>query len=238
MKSIEEVQEFFETDIKPKLGYIEDWRIKTFKKFRKAKLGCLVPMIIVSILFLGNLLLYAFRKDSEWVPFVAGLTSFLIIMILPVAGYIVIRRNIRDKSSYNHYNVLFKQAVIDKLVKFMDNEITYCPWKNFVSGDELLGGEIFEHLIYYPIGYQGEDFFEGKIGDTKIKFYEIDGNDVEEILSSHRVAKHTRIPRCDRIPAIRTEIKSSILVAETQDDLSLPVCLAGKWNFRAKKRRR
>lgn len=179
MKSIDEVQDFFETDIKPKLTYIEEWRKKTQKKYRTAKLGCVVPMIIVSLLFLGNLIIYAFRKDSDWIVLIGGLVSFLVTMMLPVAGYWAIRKTIREKSSHHHYNIKFKQAIIDKLVKFMEKGITYHPWKNFVSGEEFLGGGLFEHSIYYPLGYKGEDFFEGKIGETNIKFYEIDGRNVE-----------------------------------------------------------
>ena len=179
MKSIQEVERFFETDIKPRLGYIEEWREKTRKKYLKVNAGCALPIIIFILFFTINFIIYLFKTEESMWPVIVSYVFFLVLMMLPVAGYYVIRKNIREKSSHHHYNTKFKQAIITKLVKFMDEGITYRPFQNVVSGEEFLGGELFEHTIYYPLGYKGEDFFEGKIGETKIKFYEINGRNVE-----------------------------------------------------------
>ncbi|HUX94979.1 MAG TPA: DUF3137 domain-containing protein [Bacteroidales bacterium] len=178
MKSIKEVESYFETDIKPLLAEIEEWRIKTRKKFILNNAGCALPVIILALICLVNFAIYLFGENIDSDLIIAQILGFIFGFMLPVIIYFLIRFFIRDKSDYPQWNIRFKKQTVSKLVNFLDAGMTYDPYENLVSGEEFLGGEIFEHSIYYPKGYIGEDLFTWKIGETNIRFYEINGRDV------------------------------------------------------------
>ena len=178
MKSIREVETYFETDIKPQLGEIEKWRLKTRKKYILANAGCALPVIVIALIYLVNSAIDIFEKDFDSDTILTQGLGFIFGFMIPVIIYFVIRFFIKDKSDYQKWNLRFKKQTVSRLVNFLDAGMTYRPEANFVTGEEFLGSEIFEHSIYYPKGFIGEDLFTWKIGETNIKFYEINGRDV------------------------------------------------------------
>jgi|GEM_PF-6077407 len=204
MKTEDELQLFFDSQIKPKLKSLETWRIKV-----------LIRAIITDILFAPPFLLAFFgliafmtgaaitgkMSLGSTLQMVIWLSSVSLIFFMP---YCMLWRILRYRStsakkpdgeaiSLNRKNeLLYKKLVIGKLVEFISPDLKYEPQAAEVSGREVLKGEIFPHTIFYPEGYTAEDFIEGRIGNISVRFFEISGKDAIKPLaysdSGHRTA--------------------------------------------------
>lgn len=183
MKSAQDLQVFFETEIKTKLDHLEGWRKNIYEKRKRY-------FILIVIYFFTVIILYFIKRFATDSAQLNGLFTLLIIPWIigsPVLLYagIHIMLNYRSfldsmkdrwipKSKRNSY----KRIVIERIVKFISPDLKYTPGQKEIPGKEFLESEIFPHSIFYPIGYMAEDFVEGKIGKTHIRFYEINGRDM------------------------------------------------------------
>jgi len=185
---ISELRSFYEREIKPGLDDLEKWRIKAMRRaiitdslfgppFLFAGIYCIISLIRYAIekqMTIGDLILATFMVG----PFLFG-AFYVYYIIWSILRYDTMSTKTGDKKilSRNTINELeFKKNVIGKLVKFISPDLNYTPEGRDVGGDEILKSEIFPHTVFYPLGYGAEDFVEGKIGDTHIRFFEISGN--------------------------------------------------------------
>ena len=179
MKTIEKLEEYFESEIKDNLEDLEKWRIRTrIKRIIKAIIFFLSIIAIPVIYFFVQLIKYSVDVDIILHNIYIGamytlfLGDFTIILI-----YIKVWRVIKSPWKKQAKDIVFKNKVIKRIVKFISPNLNFSPYEKEVSGKEFLESGIFRHSIFYPTGYYAEDFVEGKLGKVKIRFYEIDGKD-------------------------------------------------------------
>jgi len=185
MKTIEELQSYFENEIKPGLSDLEKWRKRALIR------AVIVDAVFISLTAYLVYLLVNYSIKSINVPVISdGLTLTLIPGFVFFCSFIVVLfymfyimyRGVWYRIKYSSYlpekHVEFKKAVIMKIVNFLSPELKYTPERKMVTGKDFLEGEIFPHRTYYPTGYMAEDFVEGKIGEINISFYEINGKEM------------------------------------------------------------
>ncbi len=200
MDSVEDLKLLFDTEIKPKLAELEEWRIKTRKKRR--------IRFIVFFLFIAAIpttsILYQLIKYNADINEILYNNVDEIAYSLLIGGIIIFFiilhtwQSIKNPWSKNAKDKLFKEIVINRIVEFISPHLQYSPGKQVVPGKEFLGSEIFRHSIFYPIGYYAEDFIEGKIGETNIRFFEINGRDM--VFPKARGNKKVYDGRVEKIP--------------------------------------
>ena len=177
MKTIEQLQLFFENEIKPNLSELEMWRKKIWRRSvikYYIFFGSLIAFPIVY--FLIRHFKYSINVNEILKEMLTGL-AWAVIVFGPVLFFIYrsLWKSIKNPRKKKPKNIQFKNIVIGKIVEFISPELNYSPKKKTVLGKEFLESEIFPHWIFYPLGYYAEDFVEGKIGKTNIRFYEING---------------------------------------------------------------
>ena len=180
MKTVEDLQLFFETEIKPHLEGLEGWR----KKARRRRTN---KSILFVTFILAPFIVYFFyqliiRSADVHDIFSRILNALFYIIFIGGAGIFLllwhILKSIKNPWTKNAKDILFKNIVIKRIVEYISPDLNFSPEKQKVTGPEFLGSEIFKHYIFYPIGYYAEDFVEGKTGNTNIRFYEINGRDM------------------------------------------------------------
>lgn len=151
MKTINELRQFYETTLRPDLEALE---LK-----RKQVLGRIVYLVIaiIPLVLTGILLFFKF-------PQFGGFFFFLPVILTVVIGGFVYKFITGD------YVVLFKMLIIERLVKFIDEQLDY-SYKQGISKSELNGSKIFHTK---PNRYKADDLVYGKAGETAIKFSEVD----------------------------------------------------------------
>lgn len=147
MRTIEELRDLYVKMIAPGLGALEEQRRSILKKFYLA-VAIVVPVF-------GLLALSAAR-------YAPNLGIFLLI-----AGILVLvftyQFLIKD------YRRLFKSAVIEKIVKFIDEGLTYSKFGKVSEPIFKMSG-IFQKRID---NYKGDDHVSGTIGKTRVEFSEL-----------------------------------------------------------------
>lgn len=154
MRSIEELEEFYQQDLVYDLQEIDVIR----KKIVKLLLTVFTVLLAVS----GASFLLAYFdivKESD--------QSILIIgnIILIIAGVVYAVLNIRKY----RYKTIFKQKIIKPIVQFISDDLRYYP-KRKVSQQDFKNSRLFLKRIDR---YKGDDFVEGKIDKTVFHFSEI-----------------------------------------------------------------
>ncbi|HUX94980.1 MAG TPA: DUF3137 domain-containing protein [Bacteroidales bacterium] len=193
MKSIEEVQNYFESDIKPRLRDLEEWRITKRKKTVIIDYSFAIPGISFALYLLIRMLIFDFSSEAD-------LTGIIVSALFYIFGggfltifYLHIWDKVKYDPEYQVKNLEYKEIVTGGLLRFMDPNMSYNPNMEVVDGETFLGSEIFAHNIYYPEGYWAEDFVEGKIGETNIRFFEISGFNVYPDSKNASMDKYERI---------------------------------------------
>ncbi|MFW5799531.1 MAG: DUF3137 domain-containing protein [Spirochaetota bacterium] len=148
MKSVQELEKFYNTDLENNLNTLENERKGLVKK--------LIPIIIIGILALGGALLIFFSTQT--------IILSIIIGIIVIGGGIYLSTNMISK-----YKNKFKKEIIDKIVKFIDPVLEYNP-EDYITKSEYMNSELFKKN---PDRYKGEDYVAGKIGETPIRFSEV-----------------------------------------------------------------
>ncbi len=192
MKSIEEVQNYFESDIKPRLRDLEEWRVNRKKKTLIIDYSFAIPGISLALYLLIRMLIFDFSSEADLTGIISTALSYILGGGFLAIIYINIWGKVKYDPEYQVKNLEYKKIVTGGLLGFMDPNMSYNPNMEFVDGETFLGSEIFAHNIYYPEGYWAEDFVEGKIGETNIKFFEINGLNVYPDTKAY-IEKYERI---------------------------------------------
>lgn len=150
MKTLQELNNLYQTELLPDLQIIETKRKKVLRKILLLGLG--IVLLVVTIISL------LFNSVSDTFPLLV--TTGTVSMFVIVGGYSLLTKNyIRE----------FKANIIQKIVCFVDPCLTYRPI-GYVSQSQFINSKIFNR---YPDRYEGDDLVLGKIGATQMEFSEI-----------------------------------------------------------------
>jgi hypothetical protein len=151
MKTLDELKRFYHQQLKPDLSALETQRLSIVKK-----------IIIIGVIAFGAaglfMLLFGF-KAGDPLPF--------IIFPLMIAGGITFGLGWLISRGYRSD---FKTTIIERLVHFVDSKLSYNP-NGYIRQSEFNESKIFHTK---PNRYKGDDLVWGKIGQTAIKFSELD----------------------------------------------------------------
>jgi hypothetical protein len=187
MKSPDELIFYFENEIKPGLTELEKWRNNALLRAVIVDVLLGPPFVFAIIYCTLYLIRYAIEKQMTISDLILAAVMVLPILFSIFYVYHILWQTVRyqrwvkkSQGATTHSQSiinekLFKNLIIGKLVKFISPDLSFNPEEEQISGEEILKSEIFPHTIFYPLGYGAEDFVEGKIGDTHIRFFEISG---------------------------------------------------------------
>jgi hypothetical protein len=156
MKSLQELERYFQTEMQIELEALDARRKVILKKWTRVGFFVLFTMLL-SVLVLNNV---NFAQSVE--PQIKYFITCVIILILGgAAGYFYAR----DKTFLSD----FKFQVIEKIIKFINPDLTYEP-RNYISSEVFRKSRIFLKSVDR---YNGDDLVHGQIDKTQIKFSEI-----------------------------------------------------------------
>ena len=156
MKTLEELETYYEQQIKPDLMVLDEKRVEIKKK--------LVPLIAIGVVIciLSFVLIIYFHISLYAMIIPLSISAVLI------AGWYF--------SFYRGFLSQFKEQVIKRIVEFIDTGLAYDKDK-YVPKELFLESQIFK---VRADRYEGDDFVSGKIGETDIQFSEINVKHVEK----------------------------------------------------------
>ncbi len=149
MKSVDDLQGFYESDLKGSLTTLEVMRKAIVNLF-------LAVTAITLVVTLGVLVAVAANNGS---PFLA----FIPLVLGLVGGGIAVN------GKYKTYLNDFKSRIIGPIVRFIDGNLTYTAG-GCISEQRFRGSGIYQQGIDR---YRGDDLVRGSIGDTALEFSEI-----------------------------------------------------------------
>ena len=150
MKSLSKLQDFFYENIYPDLEYLELKRVEIYSSLKKIAVGLFILTCIVFYLLYG-VIPNTFDLFILCVALSIGLFTF--IYKIKVSGYAS----------------LFKDQVIEKLVEFVDDNLTYKKL-GFISEYEYKESALFPQKTDR---YSGDDLVVGKVDGVKLRFSEL-----------------------------------------------------------------
>jgi hypothetical protein len=145
--SYENLQQFYNTELKPSLAEIE----KTRKKIGFA-------YILATISFITALSFFLIIDLVLYLDTILGVI-FLIVTIILFAGGI---------TTYLKYRKEYKQRVVKKVVQLINPKFRYEPNK-YISIDKYIKSKIFDNYVNKAIG---DDYVYGKVDKTIFEFSE------------------------------------------------------------------
>jgi len=154
MKSIEELKEFFNVELKKDLETLELDRKKLAQKLILINLLCGLGTGISIILF--------FNTSSF------NTHSFKLTALIPMVG-IIILWVILSRGTKKEYVSNFKSCVIARIIKFIDPNLNYLP-QSCISQYDYMESGIFPRE---PDEYRGDDLVYGLLGKINIRFSEL-----------------------------------------------------------------
>ena len=149
MKSDKELWEFYKTELLRDLQGLEQQRKKVARKLT-------VLIAIALCMALGIVLLLSYKFG--FLP--AIVIAIIITCAILAIGYKVIASG---------YKVTFKNLMIERLVKFIDEGLTYNA-RMHIPKILYMMSEIFNRR---PDRYRGDDYVKGTLGKTAIEFSEL-----------------------------------------------------------------
>ena len=150
MKTLEDFTDFYNTTLLADLNTLEQERRQI-----AFKLTC----VIVAILCIVGVCLLMFKANSR----VAAPFLFIPIILCIITGVVVCHFLTKG------YVARFKSLVIQKIVRFIDENLNYDA-DEYIDNTTFMLSKIFTTK---PNRYKGDDLVWGKTGATKIKFSEI-----------------------------------------------------------------
>jgi hypothetical protein len=150
MKTLDELKEFYDTKLLGGLEVLEQQRRGIVRK---------VGIVIVIALGLGGVAFLLMMQNMGQV----GPAVFIPVILCLIIGGGVCTLLTRS------YVVDFKSLVIEKIVRFIDENLIYSP-KRCIPKSTFMLSKIFTTK---PNRYKGDDFVSGKVGATKIQFSEL-----------------------------------------------------------------
>lgn len=134
--------EVFHRKITPRLAVLDRLRRDAVKFILIA--GVFLLLTVVSVVFLADIFGPGF--------FVVGLVFGLLTAYFGYQGY----------QKWKDYRAKYKQAVVRPLLESIDESIRYSPNRSFPKNDYH-----YSELFLQGVDrYQGDDYFEGRIGET------------------------------------------------------------------------
>jgi hypothetical protein len=146
MKSLAELQSFFEQELRTDLQSLEAARIKVANRMK-------IVAVVMAVLLAGCIGLV----------FVIAVFAAIPAMLIAITWALVAWRITKGYASE------FKAQVIARIVKFLDPGLNYQPTASIGMSDYLASG-IFRAK---PDRYRGDDLVTGTLGKTKIAFSEL-----------------------------------------------------------------
>lgn len=150
MKTVEDFKTFFNEKLMPDLQVLEQKRKSLISK----------TIIIIIVAAIAGLFFVSMISNSRNI---SGAFAIPLIMIAAVGGFVYFY-------FYREFAYSFKSQVIEKLVKFIDENLQYRPHDKVPQSTFMLS-KIF---TTEPNRYSGDDLVFGKVGETAIKFSELD----------------------------------------------------------------
>ena len=176
MKSPEEFKSFYDTTLLPTLQELDTLR----KKILRAS----IPFGIIPLGVLGTIIYRLFLKQDAMGPSIIqgdtpisqelmtqnkdSLIISLVVFVFSILLTALLARFILSGKIRNLRN-RFKGEVINKMVKFIDESLTYSPDSGISTG-EYHKSKIF---LTRADRYKAEDMVSGTLGKTAIRFSEI-----------------------------------------------------------------
>lgn len=154
---------FYNRELLPLLTEADKLRRQTRAKNRGISLKYFViTAAVIAVGFLINRIVYGtwVHDEKANVP--------LIIMVMAVSGLIFFCRKAIKKNKGSFVGQ-FKGDIIEKIVHFVDDNLTYSPYK-MISERDFLRSKLFRRK---PDSYNGDDFVSGTVGKTYIEFSEV-----------------------------------------------------------------
>jgi hypothetical protein len=150
VKTLEDLKNFYETALMPDLKVLEQHRRSIARK-----VACVIIAIvsIAAVAFFG-----AAQSLREAGPVVIFPILFGLFIGAGVC-YLLTRGYVAD----------FKALVIERIVHFIDDNLSYEP-KHCIDKSTFMLSKIFTTK---PNRYKGDDFVSGKVGATQIQFSEL-----------------------------------------------------------------
>lgn len=155
MKTLEDLKHFYNTQLTADLRLLEQKRKSILNK-----------MAVIGLVMMGLALVFIFVV-------LANEPANPVIIIAPLIVALIITGVIGSFLSKG-YVIEFKMLVIDRLIKFLDENLSYNS-RNYIPQSTFMMSEIFKTR---PNRYKGDDFVSGKVGQTAIQFCELDAKHV------------------------------------------------------------
>jgi hypothetical protein len=150
MKTLNDIKQFYETQLLSDLSFLEKRRKNILYKLNF--LG-----IVILLIMACSIPVLLFKSNIE-------LPVIIVLIIIPAgigfSASVWITRGYRKE---------FKSHVIEKIIKFINPGLGY-NYKNFIPQSTFELSQIFKTK---PNIYKGDDYVCGRIGDTKIEFSEL-----------------------------------------------------------------
>lgn len=150
MKTLREMRQFYETQLLADLKVLERKRRKVLRKLIITGAVLISMVAAVALLVLMN-------------PQI-GPSAIVISVMASLAIACFVHRFIGKD-----YIVEFKILVIDRIVRFLDNNLNY-DRRRYIPQSTFMLSQIFTTT---PNRYKGDDFVSGTVGETKIQFCEL-----------------------------------------------------------------
>jgi hypothetical protein len=152
MKTFDELKSFYDSVLYPELEILEKLRIQARNKIYTAA-AVTVPLALLILYFIQTS--FPTEKKSDFMIFLLIFCA----VILGIVYHVTTREYVKS----------FKTGIIEKLVKFIDENLSYSKM-NFISRNAFMQSKIFQRS---PDIYKGDDHVSGKVGQTQIEFSEI-----------------------------------------------------------------
>ncbi|MFH1063244.1 MAG: DUF3137 domain-containing protein [Candidatus Omnitrophota bacterium] len=146
MKTLDNLKNFYDTELYPELTELEQYRIIAKNKILIAG-GIIIPIAVILGITVAR---------SENGLFFVGIAAFLILAAI-------------YKFATQDYVKNFKAGIIEKIVKFIDEHLSYSR-TNHINQSAFVESKIFTQR---PEIFSGDDYVKGKIGQTALEFSEI-----------------------------------------------------------------
>ena len=148
MKSIEDFKRYYDTELRPMLEALEEER-----KARLQKAGTAVAALGVLVAVIAGIVMNAGGGQGALIVVVIG-------GFLTVGAWILFTKD---------FKLNFKNSVIRQIIQYVDPNLSYSP-ENMISSGEFQSSTLFKERIDR---YKGEDYVQGLIDKTEIRFSEL-----------------------------------------------------------------
>ncbi len=179
MKSKEEFEKFYNNELKRRIDDLEKRRVEITEKYSFKRYRRNLKWLVILIVLLG----IARAVVPKFVPEEIGLIVFFTVLYAIIAAiYIYYKRS----KHFKPLKVEYKQAIIPKIISFVDSNLKYNPEAG-ISQEEFRAGGIFRDFSRY----RTEDLVQGQSGDMEIKMADIECTRTETTRSGNSSKSRT-----------------------------------------------